>query len=451
LGGDDLINGLGSDDTLLGNTGNDTLNGATGNDSLDGGDGVNTVNGGTGNDIIINSFGTVNGNADTDILVANYTSFTAGINNVTFNGFIVNDGTFGTLVFYSNIENFNITGSAFDDFLRGFANDTIDGGAGVDELSLDLSTATTNLTLDLTLTGSQLTGSTAQVSNFEIIDNIITGSGNDTINLGFDAAIVEGDVDGGAGTDVLITDYTNFTTGIDNIAFNGSIRNVDTFGPLVFYENIEQFNITGSAFDDFLQGFNGNDTLNGGDGNDVLTGGAGNDVINGGLGNDSINAGGGNDTVTGNNNDTLNGSADTDTLNLDFAADTNNLNVAINLANTTNQVTSGTMSVSNFETIGNIILGSGNDTLNLGSTLPTGTVDGGAGNDLLIANYSTLTAAINNSALSVTNIEQQNITGTNFNDTLVGASGVDSINGGNGNDSLVGNAGNDTLISCRVN
>jgi large repetitive protein len=55
----------------------------------------------------------------------------------------------------------------------------------------------------------------------------------------------------------------------------------------------------GSALDQRIYGFGGNDTLNGGLGNDLLRGGTGADVLDGGAGNDLLIGGAGNDTLTG--------------------------------------------------------------------------------------------------------------------------------------------------------
>ncbi|MDB9465158.1 calcium-binding protein, partial [Dolichospermum circinale] len=50
--------------------------------------------------------------------------------------------------------------------------------------------------------------------------------------------------------------------------------------------NVENYNITGTQYDDVFEGRSGNDTFNGGAGNDILTGGVGKDTLTGGLGRD---------------------------------------------------------------------------------------------------------------------------------------------------------------------
>ncbi|HEY9632977.1 MAG TPA: calcium-binding protein, partial [Coleofasciculaceae cyanobacterium] len=69
-------------------------------------------------------------------------------------------------------------------------------------------------------------------------------------------------------------------------------------GQVTFY-NIEQFQITGGAYDDRLYGAALDDTLNGGAGNDTIDAGAGNDTLDGGAGNDTLIGGAGRDQLTG--------------------------------------------------------------------------------------------------------------------------------------------------------
>ena len=81
----------------------------------------------------------------------------------------------------------------------------------------------------------------------------------------------------------------------------------------------------------------------------------------------------------------------------------------------------------------NIVGNSGNDTLSTG-TSGNDTIDGGAGNDRLIVRDSSRSDNL--------------LSGGDGNDTLTasGASGNNTLNGGNGNDYLTGGSGNDSLI-----
>ena len=74
--------------------------------------------------------------------------------------------------------------------------------------------------------------------------------------------------------------------------------------------------ITGSSFDDKIDGGTGNDTMTGAVGNDTLTGGSGDDTATGSAGNDTLSGGIGADTLNGSEgDDILKGDADNDTLN----------------------------------------------------------------------------------------------------------------------------------------
>ncbi len=125
-------------------------------------------------------------------------------------------------------------------------------------------------------------------------------------------------------------------------------------------------------------------TVNGTANTDLIDGQAGSQVLNGGAGDDVLFGEAGNDTLDGGlGNDTLNGGTGIDTvLYTDATA-----GVTVNLA--------------------------------------TGSATGGAGTDILTA--------------------IENVTGSNFDDVLVGTTGNNVMNGGAGNDTITGGLGTDTL------
>jgi Ca2+-binding RTX toxin-like protein len=212
-------------------------------------------------------------------------------------------------------------------------------------------------------------------------DTITGTSGDDTISpgLGVDT------INGGAGNDLLIVDYSiNTYDGIStSLSSNGSggfngyffaYYNSSTYDQVNF-TNIERFQITGTQV---------NDTISAGGGNDVLKGGSGDDTLNAGSGNDSIDGGDGTDLLTD-----------------DFSG----ITTAVTLDNTGASIVAPTGTIiSNVEAF-NVTTGVGNDTIKLkgrfNDTLKTqdgddiissglgyDTIDGGAGNDLLILDYS---------------------------------------------------------------
>jgi Ca2+-binding RTX toxin-like protein len=128
-------------------------------------------------------------------------------------------------------------------------------------------------------------------------------------------------VDGGTGYDLLSVNYSNSSVGITS-TFNATNQqgSIKAGKNQVSYKNIEQLNITGTAYDDYIVGSNGNDYLSGGSGgNDTILGGAGNDnltiedstgdnLLDGGNGKDYLYASG----ASGDN--TLKGGAGDDSL-----------------------------------------------------------------------------------------------------------------------------------------
>ncbi len=148
--------------------------------------------------------------------------------------------------------------------------------------------------------------------------------------------------------------------------------------------------INGTVTGEILEGTDNNDLINGKGGPDYLNGGLGNDILNGGLGHDTL--------IGGLGNDNLNGGLGADLLDG----------------------------------------GEGIDLVNYGNSPMAIALD--------------LNTGINSEGDTLINLE--NVTGSNFDDTLtgndqnnrlVGNDGDDILNGLEGNDQLQGSLGNDTL------
>ncbi|MEH1848899.1 MAG: calcium-binding protein [Nostoc sp.] len=410
--------GTAYDDLIVGSNGNDTLSTFSGNDTIDGGNGddyfsVTLSESTSGQDMIDG------GNGD-DYLSLYFTDTTRGITstfNTTTNIGAIRGGT--NSLSYKNIERttLNILGTVNDDLIIGNnGNDILSTGSG----------------------------------------------GKDTI-------------DGGKGDDILSVAYINPTKGIVS-TFNATTNTGEiTAGTYrVSYKNIERLNISDTVYDDLIIGNNGNDTLSSySSGNDTIIGGAGNDhlsdysdgnkILNGGSGNDSLSA----DGSTGNN--TLNGDAGDDTLGADRSKGNNTLNGGAG---------DDTLGVTNNSTGNNLLSGGdGNDLLSLSTLsifsfvtdlyLPlvgTQTIDGGKGDDLLRLDYSNgysngkggITSTFNvttnkgeitldNYRVSYKNIERLDISGTSYDDLIVGSDGNDTVSINSGNDTIDGGQGNDLL------
>ncbi|MFN6537982.1 MAG: LamG-like jellyroll fold domain-containing protein [Nostoc sp. EkiNYC01] len=362
----------------------------------------------------------------------------------------------------------NGSGNELDNYIIGnSANNTLDGKAGNDTLDGGLGN-----------------------------DTLIGGSGNNILigGLGSDR------LDGVVGIDTA--SYANASAAVTvNLALTTAQTGGEATGDVLL--SIE--NLLGSNFDDTLSGNTGNNILNGGFGSDSLTGGTGNDtyiVDSAGdivtetsttateidtvqtfvsytlgdnlenlllLGTDNIDGGGNNlnNTITGNSGDNiligglgsdrLDGTAGIDTASYINASAAVTVNLALTTAQTGGEATGDIL-----QNIENLLGSDFNDTLsgNTGDNILIGglgsdRLDGVAGIDT--ASYINASAAVTvNLALTTAqtggeatgdvlqNIE--NLTGSNFNDTLSGNTGNNILNGGFGNDSLTGGTGNDTYI-----
>lgn len=451
LAGDDSLTGGGGDDSILGGAGDDSLYGGKGNDTLDGGD-----NGLLGDTVYYNG-----GNG-------------ANVNLVTG---IATDGVNGTDLLL-NVENIHggdnndlLQGDGNDNrFWAGPGNDTVNGGAGIDTVSYEESSALVEINL---ATG---VGVGAAVDNDTLtgIERVIGSAFNDKLTLSNAAG---GYAQGGAGNDSMTggTNDDGFEggagndtiaggAGFDTVSYAGSTAGVtvelggsstgtadDGFGGTDSLASIEA--AQGSAFSDTLQG------------SDVATlesfeGGAGSDAINGLGGIDRVSyessdAGVVVNLTTGVASDGLGG---TDSLQ----------NIENILASAFNDTLTG--STANNELVGgagddSITGGAGNDTLQGGAG--NDTLDGGAGNDVAVftsnfAAYLVSTDATTGNIvvtgpegddtlrdieeLQFADITYTVVQGTAQADTLAGGADSELMRGGEGNDSLGGGGGDDALF-----
>ncbi len=457
----DHIEGLDGDDKLYGHGGNDTLVGGDGRDVLRGGEGDDLLQGGNGDEYLIGDAGadTLDGGDGYDW--ADYSWETVGVSinlatGIHSGGAAEGDvllnierlyGGSGNDTLQANDTTTAIRGGAGDDLIIGGAAseyligdagaDTLDGGAGLDWADYSWETVGVNINLATGIhSGGAANGDV--LINIERIygghgDDTLTGNattyqirggdGNDIINSGTSSEILQGD----AGSDVFafengwgVDTITDFVSGEDTLDLSATglqfadltIAQVganteitEAGGNKIVLQNITATDITASDFvfanavigtagneslvgtanADRIDGLAGNDTVEGGDGTDLLRGGEGNDVIYGQAGNDMVLGGAGSDYVFGGSGaDTIDGGTGFDWTGYEDLASA----VSINLA--------------------------------------TG-VHAGIGGDVLI------------------NIE--GVSGTQYNDTLVGSEGQDYLYGRAGNDLIQTGGGNDRLYS----
>jgi|CXWL01.1.fsa_nt_gi Ca2+-binding RTX toxin-like protein len=311
-------------------------------------------------------------------------------------------------------------------------------------------------------------------------DQLFGNGGNDLLNGGTQNDLLNGGlgIDTADYSNLLIsgTTYLGATAGVTvNLSLAGA-QNTGGAGSdtLVSIENLvgTNFNdaLTGNSGTNLLLSLGGNDTLNGGSGNDMLAGGLGNDTLNGGTGIDTADYG--NIRFDGSST-TYIGASSGVTVNLSLTGAQNTggagSDTLVSMENLTGTNFSGDFLTGNGG--GNVLAGlAGNDTLNGGAG--NDTLSGGAGNDWLdggdgidTASYLTATAGVtvdlyrfggqaqNTGGAGIdTLLNVENLTGSNFNDSLTG---YGFLKGAAGNDELIadhvgdstlnGDAGNDSL------
>ncbi len=335
----------------------DTIFGNDGNDTIDSGVGDDTVDGGSGDDVFeINEEGD---GIDNDVIIGGETGEDEGD---------------------------TIDTSDIDDDLEVIFTDPEEG-------TIDDGTDTTE---------------------FEEIENIILGDGDDTVE-GSDG---DENVSTGGGSDTV--DGDDGDDFIDTSA--GGIplpdRGFDGYGPVPAIPmdadpNDDRDTVDGGA---------GNDTIITGDDDDFIRGGDGNDVIDAGLDDDTVRAGDDDDLIIGGEgSDLLAGQDGDDTIYGGLGP----------------SVPDG----ANIPDDGSGPFGPDPDPTN-----GMDTIDGGEGNDLIFGedDDDVITAGEGNDTVDG-GIDDDSIRGQDGDDVLIGGQGDDTVLGGNGNDIIEGGEGVDDL------
>ncbi|WP_194273819.1 MULTISPECIES: peroxidase family protein [Rhizobium] len=180
--GDTILAGAGGD-ILVGDGGNDILRGEDGDDVVTAGDGDDSVSGGNGDDEL-------HGGSGDDMLFGN--AGKDAIHGETGHDFI--EGGAGDDQVWAGAGNDTVIASTGD------GDDQYWGGDGAD--TLDYSIATGNLTVDLGngfMQRGQVSGGSTGTDIVYGFENVVTGSGHDTITATVEANIM----DGGLGNDTF--------------------------------------------------------------------------------------------------------------------------------------------------------------------------------------------------------------------------------------------------------
>jgi len=442
VGNDNLSGGLG-DDFLLGEAGNDLLNGDDGSDNLDGGAGNDQLFGGNGSDTLFGGEGTdqLYGGAGVD-----YFDGGAGRDTVHFQenfaitadlsqnrATYINDA--GEEVVEALIDIENLQGSAFDDTLIGddgnnvlFGNggeDYFDGGDGFDSVSFTLEKFAINADL------SQNRATYIDDAGVEVVETLLNIES--LIGSAFDDRLIGDDgnnwlrgnggvdyFDGGDGVDLV--NFFNEKSGITADLSQGSATYTNDAGVEVTETLINIENLVGTTFDDVLIGDDGNNWFRGNTGQDYFDGGAGVDTVGFDFEPFAITADLSQERAT-----YINDAGDeiVETL----------INIERLIGTALNDTLIG-------DDGDNLLRGeAGNDFLDGGAGIDSVSFLGSQAGVIADLNQGTATSVNQTEVDTLVNIEL--LTGSNFDDQLIGDAGNNTLGGLLGDDLLTGGAGAD--------
>ncbi len=446
---------------IIGGSGNDTVIGTTGNDTLVMGTGNDSYAPGLGNDTIYENPGEGMDTLD-------YSAVGGAVTVAAFIGVGSTDGSFTVAGAAGNDMIDNLTGSNIGQIMEVF----------------------------------KLTEYNDRFVGTGYAETVLAGSGDDTIQTGsLDGATqsFNDSIDGGAGNDWLDYTYTAQYVTVDMVNGNAVVNSspseasTGTFAAIDRFVNIENIrtgavadSIVGNSVANIIDAGNGNNTVNGGDGNNTILAGTGNDIIVAGINDDIINAGNGTNTISsGAGNDSINLVVGADTINAGSGIDTvdystslfaraftaSGVNILVTGDGNTDSILmdgSNNVEVFNMTSLNDVFngtayaetiyAGAGNDTIkgSTGAATDSNYIDGQAGIDWV--NYSAAssglditmgtavptTVVVGSAVDTLVNVE--NITATNFNDTITAATTGSLMQGLNGNDLYFAGAGNDTIL-----
>ncbi|WP_363737436.1 Ig-like domain-containing protein [Sphingobium sp. LMA1-1-1.1] len=515
--GDDIIAGGSGNDIIAGNSGFDTLKGEMGDDVLYGGAGNDILDGGKGNDVLIGGAG-----QDT----ASYVSASGWVRAVLSASWS-NAGE-GAGDSYDSIE--DLTGGAAADILGGDeddnvltggqGNDTLRGGSGDDTYVWNIGDGADNIkdaafSIEQAVTSAGLladgysvkswaaTGATEPVSGYRywrlqiqnssgalvydsssyvyaagvtpaapipsayIQEGWLGGfsrtNGQQVTRFAYDSSVSSGEdvLEFGQGIGLgdlkftrtgndLLIQYTGSSTAqlilYDQFTANGAIETLQfadgssaSLSSIVWATSSAQ--VTGTSGDDLIVGQWGSlaDNLAGGDGNDVLVGYAGDDLLYGGNGDDIFEGGAGADRLDGGANSAATEIGWGDSARYVRSA----AGVQVNLA-----AGSGTGG----DAEGDLLIGIENVTGSQFADTLTGDAGGNrlsglGGNDVINGGdgANVLDGGDGDDFING-GIDDDNIDGGDGNDVIYALDGNDLVQAGLGNDEVYGGAGNDQIL-----
>ncbi|MEQ1950372.1 calcium-binding protein [Mesorhizobium sp. CN2-181] len=433
--GNDTLSGLAGDDTLFGGEGNDTLRGGLGADYLSGGVGTDTASykfaaAGVAVSLTDPSINTGEAKGDTFNSIENL--FGSNFNDRLTGNSAANaiQGSAGNDTLASLSGDDRLDGGIGNDVLEGgIGADSLNGGDGVDVVSYACSATgiVANLANASINTGEAAGDAYVAIENLRGSahndflngnngsNKLFGGNGNDILVGGNDADYLSG----GLGTDTA--SYADATAGVG--AFLVSPEHNQGIAAGDTYNSIE--NLTGSSFDDILEGNSSSNVLVGGNGNDTLsTGFRGRDELYGGDGDDTLFTV--NETY---DRGVFNGGAGNDTLIVEHANLVGRTIVEVEKLSVEFEVVATIDILSQFQQIsGSMVDGIVIELEGSGGTLD---FSKSATNGVTI-----LTSTTTSGYTLIGTSKRDYLRGSAFNDVLQGGKGMDSISGGSGNDTV---------------
>jgi Ca2+-binding RTX toxin-like protein len=281
-------------------------------------------------------------------------------------------------------------------------------------------------------------------------DLLVGGNGNDMLNGEAGADIM----DGGDGSDTYYVDNSGDTIVETEADGDTDIVHVSaTYFDLgsayveqVYYSEMGNATLLGSAGNNFLSSSTGNDWLDGKGGNDWLFGGGGDDHLVGGAGNDELDGWKGNDTMIGGPGDDIYHVDSASDVVIEYAGEgTDTVKVRMSsytllthFENADLRHFSGAISVTG-NAAGNVFyMGAGAQSVSGGAGLDTVSyVHTGA------VSIDLWTLAFGGEAADDSFLSIENLTGSPYDDVLRAIGGVSVIDGGLGADVMEGRNGGD--------
>ncbi|HYC99213.1 M10 family metallopeptidase C-terminal domain-containing protein [Brevundimonas sp.] len=501
--GADALNGTANADTINGLDGDDVITGGGANDTISGGAGVDTaVFAGLRTSYVVTTSGgttTVTGPDGTDTLTTverlrfDDATLIVGAGGGQYFGGTANADTINATVFNDEIQgaggNDTINALAGDDLVYGGdGDDLITAGGGVDRLFGGIGADRLEGDSGDQLWGEDGNDTLVAVGSAAAASIMVAGA------AGVDTAILRGvsaqlDLASGVGT---VGSTAISASGVENVVVEGAGAGMRTVSGNGSANALSVGALGDGTFGVTFDGRGGNDILTGGAAGDILIGGGGIDILYGRGGADSLEGDAGDQLYGEDGDDTLvvlgsatatsmvvSGAAGLDTAVLRGSSATANLatgagtvgSTAVSLSGVENVVVEGAgaggRSVTGNSAANRLSVGSlgddGSFSLTFDGAGGDDILSGGAGDDTLIggtgidtADYSGAGAAMRaqlNTGVAVNDGDGgsdtlngiENLTGSAFDDILIGDNVVNVLTGGLGRDTLIGLGGNDVI------